>query len=224
MRFSRSLALLAVLAPSAHAFGQELTAAPAADAPAATATVAATPPAVPAPSLPWIGIMADAGIPDGMQGSIVLRPWKALRASVGGGYNMVSKGVRLGLTLVPFGHGPSGTLEAGHYFEGDATSAAAKFFGPGVEGSAFGPTLQRIGYDYANAHLGLDFGYKRVTFYIHGGMSYVRAQVHHLDQVINNMPSINGQNANGLEISVPQDVTVKYIGPSGKIGLIVYFG
>jgi hypothetical protein len=216
MRTVRSLALLAVLTTSASALAQE------AGAPTVTQTAPAPAPA--APSLPWLGIMADAGIPDGLQGSLVLRPWKALRASVGGGYNMISKGVRVGVTLLPFGRGPSGTLEAGRYFEGDATSAAAKFFGPGIEGSAFGPSLQRIGYDFANAHLGLDFGYKRVTFYIHGGMSYVHAQVHHVDTLINSSPSINGQNANGLEISVPQGASVTYIGPSGKIGLIVYFG
>ena len=100
----------------------------------------------------------------------------------------------------------------------------AKLFGPGVESSAFGPSLQRVGYDYVNAHLGLDFGYKRVTFYIHGGMSYVSARAYNLDQVLQSQPSINGTNNEGLQISVPQGATVKYIGPSGKIGLIVYFG
>jgi hypothetical protein len=169
--------------------------------------------------------MADAGVPDGMQGSLVLRPWKPLRASVGGGYNMISKGVRVGLTLLPFGRGPSASLEAGHYFEGDANSTAARFFGNGVEGSAIAPTLQRVGYDFVNAHLGLDFGYKRATFFIHGGMSYVRSHIYNVEQVLNSsQPSINGQDANGLQITVPQGANVKYIGPSGKIGLIVYFG
>jgi hypothetical protein len=186
----------------------------------------AAPAAAPSgPSLPWFGIMADAGIPDGMQASIVLRPVKALRASVGGGYNMVSKGVRVGLTLLPFGRGPSAAIEAGRFFEGNANNAAAKVFGPGVATSAFGPSLERIGYDFVNAHVGLDFGWKRVTFYVHGGMSYVKGQVYKLDQLINSsQPSINGQDANGLQISVPQGATVKYLGPSGKIGLIVYFG
>jgi hypothetical protein len=175
-------------------------------------------------ALPWLGVMADAGIPDGMQGSLVLRPWKALRASVGGGYNMISKGVRVGVTLLPFGRGPSGTLEAGHYFEGDANAAAAKIFGAGISESFLSPTFQRIGYDFVNAHLGLDFGYKRATFYIHGGMSYVQSHVHNIDQIFHTNATINGLDANGTQVSIPQGATVKYLGPSGKIGLIVYFG
>jgi hypothetical protein len=216
MRFARSLALLTVLLTSASALAQE--------SPAASVEAVAPLPAPSAPSLPWLGVMADAGIPDGLQGSVVLRPLKWLRGSVGGGYNMISKGVRVGATLLPFGRGPSGTLEVGRYFEGDANTAAAKVFGPGTQSSVFGPALQRVGYDFVNAHLGLDFGYKRVTFYIHGGMSYVRAQVHNVDQVLNNTPSIDGQNANGTQVTVPRGGTIKYIGPSAKIGLIVYFG
>jgi hypothetical protein len=216
--------LATTLAMSSSALAQEAMA-PSSMEPDPTTIEQVAPAAPSGPSLPWFGIMADAGIPDGMQGSIVLRPFKALRASVGGGYNMVSKGVRVGLTLLPFGRGPSAAIEAGRFFEGNANTAAAKVFGPGVATSAFGPSLERIGYDFVNAHLGLDFGWKRVTFYVHGGMSYVKGQVYKLDQVINSsQPSINGQDANGLQISVPQGATVKYLGPSGKIGLIVYFG
>lgn len=224
MRLASSLALMATLAVSSSAVAQEAMATSSMESDPTTLEQAA--PAAPSgPSLPWFGIMADAGIPDGMQASIVLRPVKALRASVGGGYNMVSKGVRVGLTLLPFGRGPSAAIEAGRFFEGNANNAAAKVFGPGVATSAFGPSLERIGYDFVNAHVGLDFGWKRVTFYVHGGMSYVKGQVYKLDQLINSsQPSINGQDANGLQISVPQGATVKYLGPSGKIGLIVYFG
>jgi hypothetical protein len=214
---------LAVLATSATASAQEATMV--AQDPQVVTAVDAPPAEASAPrALPWLGVMADAGVPDGMQGSLVLRPWKALRASVGGGYNMISKGVRVGVTLLPFGRGPSGTLEAGHYFEGDANAAAAKFFGAGISESFLSPTFQRVGYDFVNAHVGLDLGYKRATFYIHGGMSYVQSHVHNVDQIFHTTPTINGQDANGLEISVPQGATLKYIGPSGKIGLIVYFG
>ena len=63
MRTSRIAALLAVLvtAPVAKAADADVVAAPAA-AQAPTA------------KLPWLGLMADAGIPDGFQGSLVLRP------------------------------------------------------------------------------------------------------------------------------------------------------
>ena len=63
---------------------------------------------------------------------------------------MISKGVRAGATLLPFGSGPSATLEAGHYFEGDANGLAQRFAGPTFSSAL----LERVGYDYANAHLG----------------------------------------------------------------------
>ena len=72
-----------------------------------------------------------------------------------------------------------------------------------------------------NAHLGLDFGYKRVTFYLHGGMTYLRGQIHNVGDVLNKNPSINGTDQNGLSVTV-SDVNVTYIGPSAKLGLIVY--
>jgi hypothetical protein len=210
MRSARSLALLAVLTASASAQAQDATIQ---QAPAPAPSI------IPARPLPWLGIMADAGLPDGMQGSVVLRPLKWLRGSLGGGYNMISKGVRGGLSVLPFGRGPSATLEIGRFFEGDANAAARKFMGPGFQDNA---ALERVGYDYANAHLGLDFGYKRVTFYIHGGMSYIQGKVHNLDQFVQTDPSINGQNSNGTQVSIPQPATVKAIVPSAKLGLIVY--
>jgi hypothetical protein len=210
MRNVRSLALLVVLTTSASAKAQDATV----EQTSAPAPVVAAP-----PRLPWLGVMADAGVPDGMQGSLVLRPFKWFRGSVGGGYNTISKGVRAGASILPFGRGPSATLEVGRFFEGDANATARKFMGAGFQDNA---ALERVGYDYANAHLGLDFGYKRVTFYLHGGMSYIRGQVHNLDQFVQNQPSINGQDANGTEVSIPKPVTVKAIVPSAKIGLIVY--
>src|SRR5450432_1992146 len=119
MRFTGTLALVAVLGTA--------TAAKAAD----EVVEQVSAPAPGKPTLPVLGIMADAGIPDGFQGSLVLRPAFWLRASLGGGYNMISKGVRGGLSLLPFGRGPSLTVEAGHFFDGDANATARKFAGAG---------------------------------------------------------------------------------------------
>jgi len=167
--------------------------------------------------LPVVGLMVDAGLPDGANASLIVRPFSWLRAHGGGGYNMISKGVRVGATLLPFGAGPSATLEAGHYFDGDANGLAQRF-----AGSSFAsPLLERVGYDYANAHLGLDFGSRRVTFYIHGGMSYVRADVHNVDSVVASTASMNGANGS-TEISITKDPTVRAWFPSAKLGLIVY--
>ena len=38
--------------------------------------------------------------------------------------------------------------------------------------------LEHIGYDFANAHLGLSFGRKRATFYLQAGMSRTSATIH----------------------------------------------
>ena len=130
---------------------------------------------------------------------------------------MISKGLRAGVTLLPFGGGPSATLEAGHYFEGNANGIAQKF-----AGSTFSSAmLERVGYDYANAHLGLDFGSRRVVFYVHGGMSYIRGQIHNFDSLVSSEASSNGATGS-TTISVKQDPVVKAWVPSAKLGLIVY--
>ncbi len=170
----------------------------------------------PAP-LPVVGVMVDAGLPDGANGSLVVRPFSWLRAHGGGGTNMISKGIRVGATWLPFGSGPSATIEAGHYFDGNANGLAQRF-----AGSTFSSALlERVGYDYANAHLGLDFGSRRAVFYIHGGMSYIRADIHNFDSVVASKASSNGGNGS-TEISVNQDPTVRAWFPSVKLGLIVY--
>jgi len=177
-----------------------------------TATAVVTP-----KPLPLFGVMVDAGLPDGANASLVLRPFSWLRAHGGGGYNMISSGIRAGATLLPFGSGPSATIEAGHYFDGDANGLARRFAGATFQSAL----LERVGYDYANAHLGLDFGSRNVVFYIHGGMSYIRAQIHNFDSVVASTASDNGANGS-TEISVKQDPTVKAWVPSAKLGLIVY--
>jgi hypothetical protein len=170
-------------------------------------------------ALPRIGLMADAGLPDGVNASLVYRPARWVRAHVGGGYNLISSGVRAGVTLAPFGWGPSATLEGGHYFDGNANGVARKFAGAGFKDNDL---LERVGYDYVNAHLGFEIGYRRVTFYVHGGMSYIRASVHNLDSVVQSQAMSNGADASGLEISIKQDPTVKVLAPSAKLGLLVY--
>jgi len=167
--------------------------------------------------LPRLGLMVDAGLPDGANAALVFRPFRWLRAHGGGGYNMVSPGVRAGVTLIPFGSGPSATLEAGHYFEGNANGVVQKFAGQSFQNAL----LDRVGYDYANAHLGLDFGSKRVTFYIHGGMSYLRANIHNVQSVIESQAAAQGADGS-TEISIKQDPIVRAWFPSAKLGLIVY--
>jgi hypothetical protein len=182
--------------------------------------VVTVPAAPPSPNrLPIFGLMADVGVPDGLIGSLAIRPLSWVRVSAGGGTNGISRGWRTGITLLPFAAGPSASFEYGRYQSGNANPLAEKVIGGGFDGS---PLLERVGYDYMNAHLGLDFGSRRVVFFLHGGVTVVRGQVHNVDAAIRNSTA-SSTDANGTtEVVVRQDPTVKAVGSSVKLGLIVY--
>jgi hypothetical protein len=170
--------------------------------------------------LPAIGLMVGAGVPDGATASLVYRPFSWLRTEAGGSYNLISKGVRGGVSLIPFGMGPSVSLEAGHYFDGNANGLARNIAGGGFQDNAI---LQRIGYDFANAHLGLDFGMRRAVFFIHGGMSYIRASVHNVNTEISSGTASGGMGSSGgTTVSFNQDPIVRVFTPSVKLGLVFY--
>ena len=175
-------------------------------------SVAATATAPPSPRrLPILGLMADVGVPDGLIGSLAVRPRKWVRLCAGGGSNSISRGWRTGITLLPFGEGPSASLEYGRYQDGNANALAKKLLGGGFDGS---PVLERVGYEYMNAHLGLDFGFRRIVFFVHGGITMLRGQIHNLNAAISGTGS--------TQVVVPQDPNAKAVGPSVKLGLIVY--
>lgn len=161
---------------------------------------------------PRLGLMVDAGVPDGAMGSLVVRPWQWIRGYAGAGSNSVSTGWRGGLSLVPFGAGPSLSVEYGHYNDGDANGLVRHLVSGSFTGS---PLLDRIGYDFVNAHVGLDFGGKHVLFFIHGGVSKVWAQIHNLNQALTSSGSTT--------VQVSQDPKVTVVGSSLKIGLIIFF-
>jgi hypothetical protein len=181
-----------------------------------TAAGVAPPPVAPA-RLARFGLMADAGVPDGASASLVYRPMRWLRAQVGGGYNLISPGVRAGVTLIPLGWGPSATLEGGHYFDGNANGMARRIAGSDFKNSAL---LERVGYDFANAHLGFEIGSRRVTFFVHGGMSYIRGTLHNANTAL--QADSGGLVPDGSSVSIKQDPVIKVVAPSAKLGLIVY--
>ena len=166
--------------------------------------------------LPLLGVMVDVGVPDGLIGSLTIRPRKWVRVSGGGGSNGISSGWRAGLTLLPFGAGPSASFEYGGYQDGDA-NALAKTFGFGSS-----PVLQRVGYQYMNAHLGLDFGSRRFVFFLHGGVTMLRGQIHNLEALIPSPPAGDASATGTTEVTVRHDPNAKAVGPSLKLGLIVY--
>jgi len=163
-------------------------------------------------SWPVLGAMVDVGIPDGMIGSLVVRPWKWVRAYGGGGTNSVSKGWRAGLALLPFGAGPAVAFEYGSYGQGDVNGLVRSMAGGEWSGS---PLLSKLEYDYVNAHAGLEFGGKYFTFFVHGGVSMVWAQLHASGSMI-------ASSGSGTVVQVNQDPRLKAFGSSLKLGLIFY--
>lgn len=161
---------------------------------------------------PTFGIGTDVGVPDGATASLVVRPVRALRLHVGGSHNYVSPGVRAGVTLVPFASwfSPTLSVDAGRYVEGDANPLARMITG---DHSFKASVLERVGYDYVNAHAGLEFGRKRFTFYIHAGMSRVTTEVHELGATADE---------SGAGVTFVDDPRLRLWTVSARAGLILY--
>ena len=161
---------------------------------------------------PILGAMVDVGVPDGLIGSVVVRPWKWLRLHGGAGSNSVSTGWRGGLALLPLGSGPCVAVEYGSYGQGDANGLVRSMTGGDFGGS---PLLEKLEYQYANAHAGLEFGGKRFTFFVHGGVSRVWAQLHGSSGTLANTGA-------DTVVQVSSDPKIKAFGSSLKIGLILF--
>jgi hypothetical protein len=127
---------------------------------------------------PGIGVMADVGVPDGATAALAIRPIRAITLHGGVGHNYVSRGMRAGVTLAPFDTVLRPTLSAdyGRYEEGDANPLARMISG---DASYHSMTLERIGYSYANAHVGFEVG-RTVTFYLRAGASRIESSLRNL--------------------------------------------
>lgn len=169
------------------------------------------------PKAKYLGAMLDVGFPDGVIVGASYRPLNWLRLQAGAGTNAVSPGLRAGVVLIPFGVGPSLTLEGGSYFDGDANWLASQ-----VAGSTYkdNQMAQRVGYQFANAHLGVEVGRKTVTFFLHGGMSYIHASLHNANSVFGGTTA----DATGgvTTYSINGDPSISAFMPSFKLGFLIY--
>ena len=163
-----------------------------------------------------VGVMADVGVPDGAVASLVVRPIRALRLEAGIADNIVSPGVRGTVTWIPFASWATPILGVGYgrYFERDANGVAQQLAG---DTSFTSPLLDKVGYDFANARVGIELGKKYVTFFVHAGVSRVTAQVHNLDQAAASQSA-----ANSMVSITSTDPKVTLWGVSANLGFIVY--
>ena len=168
-----------------------------------------------APAVPRIGAGLDVGLPDGATASIVVRPFRSIRAHAGLSHNMISLGERVGLTWVPLSWWVSPTLsvEYGHYADGNANPLVRMVTGDRSFSSA---VLDRVGYDYANAHAGLEFGRRWFTFYIHAGYSRVTSTVHNLSA------ETMSESSGTTSVTFSKDPSVRLWSVSARLGFIVY--
>ncbi|WP_426752806.1 hypothetical protein [Myxococcus sp. Y35] len=167
--------------------------------------------------LPWLGLMLDVGVPEGAGASLAFRPLRMLRLHGGLVHNGIALGARAGVSFIPW-QGfvrPTLTAEAGRLPEQNARATVERFVG------ALGPAgllLERVGYDFANAHLGLEVGSpRRFSFFLRGGLSYVRADVHGVQ------PWSEARNA---DVTVERITTPRVSGtlPTIKLGFLLYLG
>lgn len=163
------------------------------------------------------GLQLDVGAPDGLTVAAVLRPTSAFRFDVGVSYNGISHGVRGGITFAPFAtwFSPTLSFHYGHYADGDANPLARAVMGDPTFSS---PALDHVGYEYADTQLGLEFGRKHFTFFIHAGASLVTGNVHELDAVVSGQAM-----SSTTTIAFVQDPSVTVISVSARVGFILYF-
>lgn len=162
------------------------------------------------------GAMLDLGVPDGTMLSFVYRPIRMARFHAGAGYNGISPGLRIGGAFLPFGAGPSISLDYGHYFEGDANGIIGMFGGDSREGRVL---LESVGYDFVNLRAGVDLGGDRFTFFARGGVSWVRTTIHQFDALLD--PPDSSQSAN-TTITITEDPVLNLFAPSLQLGFIVH--
>jgi hypothetical protein len=183
--------------------------------PAGAQTALRTSAAAPSTSVPRIGTMLDVGVPDGATISIVVRPIRAIRAQAGLSHNMISLGQRIGVSVAPLAWwaSPTLTLEYGRFADGNANPLVRAVSGDTSFQSA---VLERVGYSYANARLGVELGRKWFTFYIHAGVSRIAGTVHNLST------ELMSEQAGTTTLSFTKDPNARLWVPSADLGFVVY--
>ena len=151
------------------------------------------------------GVLPDAGL------LATWRPYRWLHGQLGFGYNIISPGIRTGITAInPWYFPISLTGEAGHYFNGNANSAVSSLTGQGSDVAI----LRAVGYDYANLLAGITSGGQHFVFYFRAGMTYMRATINNFQESASKLAG------SSMEASNPQ---LTYHGPTLKFGMIVFY-
>ena len=154
-----------------------------------------------------LGLGASVGAPEGASITFVARPFTPmLRLELGPTYS-TGFGVMGGATFdpMPWAVGLTATVEGGTVFTTTLPSYIQNAVGSDTP-------LPKFGYDYANLHLGLEFGSRRhFRFYLHGGESFIHLRTENFQNTVNQ---------NGVTVADPY---ANLLVPSGKFGFIYEF-
>ncbi len=161
-----------------------------------------------------LGLQLDAGVPNGATAALLYRPVKFLRLGGGVLYNYVGYGATGSVSILPYHWiAPSLTFEAGHYFPANASEKIARFV---TVDPNLTPMLQRVGYTFANAQLGLELGAPNsFVFFVRGGLSRVWFSAHDANKVV-----LHGSDGSSVTFADPSG---RFGLPSAKLGFMLFF-
>ena len=162
-----------------------------------------------------LGLQLDAGAPDGASASVLYRPVSFLRLGGGLLYNYAGYGVRGGVTVAPYlPVAPSLSFEVGHYFNANAASRLSQFT---PVSDAMRMLLQNVGYTFAEASLGLEFGHPDwIVFFVRGGLSRAWLSVKNANAAAQQLATGN------LRVSNAVDPSVSVNSPDVKVGFVLF--
>jgi hypothetical protein len=183
-----------------------------------TQLVAKAAPAAPDTSMSGkLGLIAGIGLPDGGTIGLAWRPVRPLRLEASFAHNYVSPGYRGGVTYIMLRSWATPTLGVGygHFYDRDANAAVRTITGDATFDSVM---LDRVGYDYADARIGLELGRKHFTFFFHAGVTRLTAQIHDVAQASNTA----AQQSGSMVTVTSTDPNIRLWAPTVDLGFVVY--
>jgi hypothetical protein len=169
----------------------------------------------PSPDKFGLGVMLDAGAPDGVGVSVVVRPVHWLRINGGPTTNTLSLGVRGGISLIPLSTfiSPSINLEVGHYFNTNYNKLVDRLGGIPLQTTV---PIEDVGFNYGGAGLGLEIGKpERFSVYLHVGLTHGSTVIQDAEKLLQNV-------TNDPDITA-KPLNLRFTTPSLKLGFLLYF-
>jgi hypothetical protein len=165
---------------------------------------------------PRLGLLVDAGFPEGLSASAVWRPTSTVRLWAGPAWNVVAWGVQGGVTVIPWqlGISPLLSVEGGRYFSPDASFLARNSSGIPEE---LEPLLRDVSYDYFAVHVGVELGTRDAfALSLRAGLARVSLQARGTTTVTDT----SGGSSTEVTFTDPRLVGTL---PSVKLGLQLWF-